>query len=80
MRFGIDGADISQAGVLTGCYFDLNLLGDGSGDFGLTGEDVAKMALVALCPQMAVVEHVDQSNADTYAVAFQQHRTFYHNV
>ena len=57
-----------QQGLLLWCELYADLLGDSTGDLTLQGQDVARVTLVALSPQVFVSRHLNQLRSDAYLV------------
>ena len=55
----------------------LQLVGDGFGDFALNGEDIRKIAIVSLRPEMRIVARVDQLCVHPHAIGYALHAAFH---
>src|SRR5439155_21764007 len=60
IRVGLDRRRPAQPALLLRLKLDLYGLGDGPRQLPLKGQDVAQLALVAPCPQVAIRRRMDQ--------------------
>ena len=77
VRLRIDRPARAEAPGLLGAHGDAHLAGDGHRDLALEGQDVSRVARVALRPEVPVRIGLDELDRDPHVSAVPQHRAFH---
>src|SRR5688500_13956987 len=80
MRFGVDRGTVRKLARFDRRKLDRDFTRYGLGQLLLHAEDVAEIAVVALCPECLVGARGNELNVHTYTIAHEKSRAFEHDI